>query len=268
MEVKGKDFIAFIKEIAMEAGEYIYQSINMILDIDFKGANDMVTDVDRRSQKLITERIIASFPDHNITSEEQLNRDKNSMFRWIIDPLDGTTNFVHGYPCFCISIALEYKGKTIAGAVYNPCSREMFFAADGYGAYLNDRSINVSKAKNLETSLLATGFSYAMREGGYLLEEYLKVFCCMLNSCQGIRRNGAAALDLCFVACGRLDGFFEEGLKEWDVAAGNLIIYEAGGIVTDFNGEKICRDSKTFVASNMLIHKELQNITSCFNMMS
>ena len=245
-----KDYIlSFAKENAVNAGKFIRKSINSIQNIEFKGDVDMVTDVDKKAQELIIGSINKAFPDHDITAEENRDDVTSSYYRWIIDPIDGTTNFVHGYPRYCVSIALEYKGKIIMGVVYDPCLEELFSAFLGEGAYLNRTVINVSRKKRLDASLIGTGFSYSMREKGDSLRSYMSVFRKVLEKTQGIRRDGSAALDLCYVACGRFEGFFEEGLKEWDIAAGVLIVQEANGKITDFFGKTLMREARTMVVS-------------------
>ncbi|MBN1521603.1 MAG: inositol monophosphatase [Candidatus Aureabacteria bacterium] len=264
MEIDKRSLMEFAANLAVQSGEIIRQSENKIQSIEHKSEVDLVTDIDRKVQDFICGSIHKEYPAHNITSEEQFERREESPFRWIIDPIDGTTNFVHGYPMYGVSIALEYRDDIVLGAVCNPCRDELFSAVKGGGAFLNAQRICVSKTEALEQSLIATGFSYAMRETRKSLSPYLGIFKNMVEKAQGIRRDGSAALDLCSVACGRFDGFFEEGLKEWDVAAGQLIVHEAGGRVTDFSGELLYRGQTTLLASNSRIHKELQEITLHF----
>ena len=260
-----RSYMVFTVELALKAGKVIRGCADKIQSIEFKGQVDMVTDVDKKAQDIIIKSIHEKFPRHSITAEEQVNKQEVSDFRWIIDPLDGTTNFVHGYPFYCVSIALEHRGEIISAAVYNPCAGEIFTAFKGGGAFCNQKPVSVSRKTFLKESLIATGFSYAMRESGHYLCSYLDIFQNILKGSQGVRRDGSAALDLCFVACGRLDAFFEEGLKEWDVAAGRLILKEAGGRITDFCGKELAGSYAMLVASNGLVHSEIQKITEKFN---
>ncbi|MBM5570357.1 MULTISPECIES: inositol monophosphatase family protein [Deefgea] len=199
-----------------------------------KGHNDFVTEVDRAAEQAIIETILEAYPNHAILAEESGKRG-NSDYVWIIDPLDGTTNFLHGFPQYAISIALEHKGVITQAVVYDPNRNDLFTATRGVGAFLNDRRIRVSKVRELSDALVGTGFPYTKFNN---LENYLNIFRDMAQKAAGVRRPGAAALDLAYVACGRFDGFFEFDLKLVDIAAGTLLVQEAGGLVTDLNGEE------------------------------
>lgn len=202
-----------------------------------KRHNDFVTEVDRAAEAAVIEIINRAYPDHAILAEETGeagNRRGTSEYRWIIDPLDGTTNFIHGFPQYAVSIALEHKGTMTQAVIFDPTRNELFTASRGRGAYLNDKRIRVSKRTKLEESLIGTGFPFRDLKH---LDEYVRTFKALTRQTAGIRRPGAAALDLAYVAAGRLDGFWEVGLAPWDVAAGALLITEAGGLVSDFDGE-------------------------------
>jgi myo-inositol-1(or 4)-monophosphatase len=240
-------------EIAREAGALLLSYFDQHVKIEYKGDADLVTVADRTSEKLIRERIRNLWPTHDILGEEQGLVDTGSDYRWYVDPLDGTTNFAHGFPVFCVSLALEYKGRRIAGVVYDPTRDEMFAAEQGTGAYLNQRRIHVSKATKLAESLVATGFPSHKRHKNPNIYFYHQI---TLRT-HGVRRAGSAALDLCYVASGRLEGFWEFNLNPWDTAAGVLIVEEAGGRVTDFQGGPFHIDSRETVASNGLVHEAM-----------
>ncbi|RKY58418.1 MAG: inositol monophosphatase [Candidatus Neomarinimicrobiota bacterium] len=243
---------------AQSAGKLIKHSSHNILHIDKKGRVNLVTEVDRRSEELIISIIHDSFPEHRILAEETDEIVGNSPYRWIIDPLDGTTNFVHGFPVYAVSIAVEFNGKIIIGVVFDPNRNELFSAIEDTGAFLNNKRLNVSQNKALSDSLTATGFPY---ETGTAFEINMKIFKSVYEVSQGIRRAGSAALDLCYVAAGRFDGFWEFGLNPWDVAAGALIVKEAGGTVTCFRGNQFQTDKASeIIATNGRIHNELLQI--------
>ena len=225
------------------------------IGFEYKGDADLVTEADRASERLITDRIRARWPRHDLVGEEGALVDSGSDYRWYVDPLDGTTNFAHGFPVFCVSMGLEYKGKMIAGVVYDPTRDEMFSAERGSGAYLNQRRIRVSAASKLGETLLATGFPSQKRHANPNIHFYHQI---TLRT-HGVRRAGSAALDLCYVASGRVDGFWEFNLNPWDTAAGVLLVEEAGGSVTDFGGSPFQIASRETLASNGLIHADLLN---------
>ena len=239
--------------IAREAGALLLDYFHQKLKIEYKGDADLVTAADRASEALIRERIGQQFPSHDVLGEEQGLNDRGGEYRWYVDPLDGTTNFAHGYPVFCVSMALEFKGTRIAGVVYDPTRDELFSAARATGAYLNQHRIHVSKVARLAECLVATGFPSHKRHKNPNIFFYHQI---TLRT-HGVRRAGSAALDLCCVACGRFDGFWEFNLNPWDTAAGVLIVEEAGGKVTDFSGGPFQLNSRETLASNGLVHAAL-----------
>ena len=246
--------------IAREAGATLMQYFHQGIKIEYKGDADLVTAADRASEKLIRERIAKQFPSHDVLGEEQGLNDQGSDYRWYVDPLDGTTNFAHGYPVFCVSMALEHRpkgsaGKLIAGVVYDPTRNELFTAEQGKGAQLNGAPIQVSKAAQLKECLLATGFPSHKRHKNPNIHFYHQI---TLRT-HGVRRAGSAALDLCNVASGRFDGFWEFNLNPWDTAAGVLIVEEAGGKASRFDGSAFLLDSRETLVSNGLIHDALVN---------
>ncbi len=249
-----------------EAGKILKETIFERRIVAQKSELSLVTETDKRSEELIVKTILKNFPDHAIITEESPARGK-SPYRWIIDPLDGTTNFAHTYPLACVSIALEDKGEVIFGGVYDPFRGELFYAEKGRGATLNGLPLVVSQNPNLGQSLLATGFPYDRRQHP---DEYLAVFRAFMLRVHGIRRTGAAAIDLCYVAAGRFDGFWEQKLHLWDLAAGLLIIEEAGGKLSDFAGRPLSLldlDSTVIpqtVASNGFIHNEMLEVLRPF----
>jgi myo-inositol-1(or 4)-monophosphatase len=249
------DYVPSIASIAREAGALLMEYFDQNIKIEYKGEADLVTAADRKSEALIRERIRSLWPEHDVMGEEEGLRDTGSEYRWYVDPLDGTTNFAHGFPVFCVSMALEHKGKMIAGVCYDPTRDELFSAELGKGAYLNDRPIHVSKTSKLSESLLGTGFPSHKRHKNPNIFFYHQI---TLRT-HGVRRPGSAALDLCCVACRRFDGFWEFNLNPWDTAAGVLIVEEAGGSVTDFHGGPFQLNSRETLASNGLIHDALLN---------
>jgi myo-inositol-1(or 4)-monophosphatase len=246
------EFLPHIQQIALEAGDLLMQHFGKV-DIEYKGEVDVVTAADRESEKLIVERLTKLWPEHDLMGEEGARRTSGSDYRWYIDPLDGTTNFAHGYPVFCVSIALERKGELIAGTVYDPTRREMFAAEKGAGAFLNDRTVRVSKTTTLAESLIATGFPSQKRHKNPNIHFYHHI----TLQTHGIRRAGSAAMDLAYTAAGRYDGYWEFNLNPWDTAAGVLIVYEAGGVVSDLDGRPFDIASKEVVASNGTLHPAL-----------
>jgi len=252
-----ESFLPAMSAIAREAGALIMEYFHRGLKIEYKGEADLVTAADRASEALIRERIGKQFPTHDVLGEEQGLNDQGGEYRWYVDPLDGTTNFAHGYPVFCVSLALEQRsGSTatrVAGVVYDPTRDELFAAAQGGGAQLNGQPIRVSKIAHLKECLVATGFPSHKRHKNPNIHFYHQI---TLRT-HGVRRAGSAALDLCNVACGRFDGFWEFNLNPWDTAAGVLIVEEAGGKVSRFDGSPFLLDSRETLASNGLVHEEL-----------
>ncbi|HXG92491.1 MAG TPA: inositol monophosphatase family protein [Blastocatellia bacterium] len=246
--------IDFAIRVAQDAGRLLRDRLGTTIDIGHKGAINIVTDVDLASERLIREAIATHYPRHEVLAEEGGLAESTSDYRWIVDPLDGTTNYAHGYPIFCVSIALEYKGETILGVVYDPMREEVFTAERGSGAWLNNRRIRVSQTVDLMQSLLSTGFPYDIKTSSLTNLDHWANFA--MNA-QALRRDGAAAIDLCYVACGRFDGFWELNLSPWDTAAGALIAEEAGGRITDFDGGKFSNYKPQIVASNGLIHDRM-----------
>jgi len=247
------EFVPRISAIAREAGALLMQHFDQHIKIEYKGEADLVTIADRKSEALIRQRIREQFPGHDILGEEEGFRDTGSEYRWYVDPLDGTTNFAHGFPVFCVSMGLQRGHEMIAGVCYDPTRDELFAAEKGQGAYLNDMPIHVSQVAKLVESLLATGFPSHKRHKNPNIYFYHQI---TLRT-HGVRRAGSAALDLCSVACGRFDGFWEFNLKSWDTAAGVLIVEEAGGRVTDFSAGEFQLNSRETLASNGLIHDAL-----------
>ena len=253
-----KKFLTAARQAANAAGEIIRAGWEQPRMIDYKGPIDLVTSVDRTAERSIIEVLQRDFPEHSILAEEDTElAGAASEYRWIIDPLDGTTNFAHGYPQVSVSIALEFSEQIILGLIYDPLRRECFRAVKGQGAALNGTPIRVSAVRELDKALLGTGFPYDRRENA---DFYLNFFKAFLTRCQGIRRNGSAALDLCYVAGGRLDGFWELKLKPWDIAAGALIVAEAGGSVSDFSGRAFSIYGTETLASNGTIHDEIVHV--------
>jgi myo-inositol-1(or 4)-monophosphatase len=247
--------------IARRAGAVLLEGYGRVHAPERKGRIDLVTEFDRRSEQVVLGELARRFPDHAVLSEESGARAGASRVRWIVDPLDGTTNFAHNYPFFGVSIAAEVAGALAAGVVYDPVRDEMFAAAAGAGATLNGAAIRVSGAARVEDALLVTGFPYDVREDP---ERYLQPFRAFLLRAQGIRRDGSAALNLCYTAMGRFDGFWERGLSAWDAAAGVLIVREAGGRVTRFDGDPIDLDGREFLATNGGLHDEMMEVLRPF----
>ncbi|MBW2645446.1 MAG: inositol monophosphatase [Deltaproteobacteria bacterium] len=248
-QVKDVGFSAIQK-----ASEFLRDRFGQAHSIKKKGAIDLVTEADEHAERLIIDTILAEYPDHSILAEESGGVLARSPYQWIIDPLDGTTNFAHNLPCFSTSIALALNGETVFGVVENPVLQERFWAVKGEGAFLNGKEIRVSSTESLSESLLVTGFPYDLKA---IIDTLLARFQRCLEASQGVRRLGSAAIDLCYVACGRFDGFWEQNLHPWDTDAGVLIVREAGGIVTDFAGGPHQRDMKEILATNGRIHEEL-----------
>jgi myo-inositol-1(or 4)-monophosphatase len=243
---------------AREAGAVLREAYGGAHALERKGAIDLVTETDRRAESLILSRLRERFPDHAVLAEESgAHQARNAPVRWLIDPLDGTTNFAHNYPFFCVSIAAETQGRLVAGAVFDPVRDEMFAAAAGKGAALNGTPLRVSTVDRLENSLLVTGFPYDVREHP---ERHVPLFQAFLVRAQGLRRDGSAALNLCYLAAGRFDGFWEGHLAPWDMAAGVLMVREAGGRVTDYAGGTFRLERPEILASNGRIHEEMCTI--------
>jgi myo-inositol-1(or 4)-monophosphatase len=248
------NFTAVAVEAALDAGRILRENIDGIRQISYKGDINLVTEMDMRSERVIVETLRNAFPGHGIVAEEETDLRNDSGFRWIIDPLDGTTNYAHGYPCFSVSIALEHRDDVIVGVVYDPMRNELFSAGKGGGAFLNGKPIRVSKIDALIQSLLSTGFPYDRKTSD---KNNMNYFHDLLMASQEVRRDGSAALDLCSVAAGRFDGFWELKLKPWDVAAGSLIVREAGGVVSDLAGNPASLDAGEILASNGRIHQQM-----------
>ena len=244
--------------IARETGALVMDFFHQHLKVEYKGEADLVTAADRAAEKLIRERITQKWPHHDVLGEEQGLNDQGSEYRWYVDPLDGTTNFAHGYPVFCVSLGLERRSspdgaERIAGVIYDPTRDELFSVERGKGAYLNGTAIHVSKTRTLQESLIATGFPSQKRHKNPNIYFYHQL---SLHS-HGVRRAGSAALDLCNVAAGRFEGFWEFNLNPWDTAAGVLLVEEAGGKVTRFDGSPFELNSRETLATNGLIHDEM-----------
>lgn len=250
-------FVAAATEAALRAGAIQLARYGHAIEVRHKGEIDLVTEVDRACEDAILETLRARFPGHDIVTEETEIDLTGSRHVWFVDPLDGTTNFTHGYPFFCASVALAVDGVLAAGAIFDPIKQELFSAERGGGAYLNGRRIHVSAASELLQSLLLTGFPYDLRED---LPGSLRLFNRFMAHARAIRRDGAAALDLAYVAAGRVDGFWEERLKPWDVMAGALLIEEAGGRVSRFDGSPLRLTADQVLATNGGIHEPMLGV--------
>ncbi len=245
-------------EAALAAGAILRERKDSIGEISYKEFYDPVTEVDLLCEKTIIDRIKQTFPDHDILAEESGNaQGSSSPSKWIIDPLDGTLNFSHGYPCYCVSIGLEHEGKLEVGVIYNPCLDELFVAELGKGATLNSKPIKVSTVPTLRESLLVTGFHPKVINS---TDDNLNHFCTFMKSCQAVRRPGSAAMDLVYTAMGRFEGFWELKLFPWDVAAGALIVAEAGGTLSKFDGSPATIYDGEILVSNGLVHQEMVDI--------
>ena len=250
-----------VEEVSREVGSFLKNERESIkeTDIEFKGrTNDLVSRADKEAERIFVEALEQLIPDAGFIAEEGTSTKKGNRFNWIIDPLDGTTNYLYGIPCYCTSVALIDEDGLVLGVIYDPERNECFSAAKGHGAALNGEPIRVSRQKDLSKSLIATGFPYDNRGRQ---REYLDILEKVNRNTRGIRRLGSAALDLAYVACGRFDAFYEYGLHPWDCAAGALIIQEAGGQVTDFKGEGNYLFGKSILASNELIHSDMLQLT-------
>lgn len=251
----------FAIQTARDAGAILSDKLGRVTQVR-KGDIDLVTEADLASERLIIDRIKSHYPRHTILAEESgitqnlAGNPDSSEWKWIVDPLDGTTNFAHGYPCFCVSIALERNGQVEIGVVYDPTRDEIFAAERGEGATLNGRRIRVSEVEELNSAMLCTGFPYDVRERPHFALDFSN----FTMRAQAVRRDGSAALDLAYVACGRFDGFWEDGLNPWDVAAGVLLIEEAGGRITNFSGGLLDLYTPKVLVSNGLIHEEMMRV--------
>jgi len=242
-------------ETALAAGQVLRDGYGRTHDIAFKsGVNNLVTEIDRRSEALIMARIAEAFPTHAFLGEESGVGGQASAWRWIIDPLDGTTNYAHHYPCFCVSIGLEVEGEIVVGVIYQPLLDELFVGVRGAGAALNNRAIHVSATADLALSMLATGFPYNVQT---FPDKPLAGFEGFVRQAQAVRRDGSAAIDLAYVAAGRYDGFWEAGLQAWDTAAGLLLIQEAGGRISDYANAPYAVGGPSIVGSNGSIHEAI-----------
>jgi myo-inositol-1(or 4)-monophosphatase len=253
MSQTNTEFVSGMSDIAREAGALLMGYFHQHVKIEYKGDVDLVTIADRKSEALILERIRAKWPAHDVLGEEGARIETGSDYKWYVDPLDGTTNFAHGFPVFCVSLAIDYKGKRVAGVLYDPTRDELFSAELGSGAYLNGERMHVSATSNLAECLVATGFPSHKRHKNPNIFFYHQI----TLKTHGVRRAGSAALDLANVASGRFDGFWEFNLNPWDTAAGVLIVEESGGRVTDFSGGPFQLNSRETVATNGIVHEAL-----------
>lgn len=251
------EFYDFLQPLVKEVGAYQSSRWETSLDVEFKGAINLVTEVDKKSEEKIVSAIQKKYPKHDILAEEGGGQRQDSAFKWIIDPLDGTVNFAHGYPLFAISVALEYNGEIIGAVVYEPLRQELFKAFKGEGAFLNSRRLKVSTCEKLDRALVTTGFAYNLRDTA---DNNLIHFGNILLKSQAVRRDGVAAIDICYVACGRIDAFWELNLFPWDTAAAILILTEAGGQVSRFGTEPYTIYEKEILATNGLLHREMSEI--------
>lgn len=254
------EYFCVARDLALEAGHILRSGFGKDHQIDYKGAIDLVTEIDRRSEQLIVSSLSRHYPSHYIVSEEEAVKPGTSAYHWYIDPLDGTTNYSHNFPTFCVSIALYHEDKPVLGIVYDPMHEELYEAVQGGAAYLNGKELRISKVAELGKALLGTGFPYDISESA---DNNLAPFAAMIKRCQGVRRVGAAALDLCYVAAGRLDGFWELKLKPWDTAAGRLIVEAAGGRVTDFLNRPFYPTTPHILATNGLLHHAMLEVLAC-----
>lgn len=251
------EFLDIAEEAARQAGRLLLDQRGSRLNIEKKGKVDLVTDADRRSEDMIRKIITGKFPYHRFIAEEGTESKGKSEYRWLVDPLDGTTNYAHGFPVWCVSIALLRGDDIITGCIYNPNLDECFTSEAETGAYLNGKRISVSDKEKLDDALLATGFPYDIRETD---DDNLREFTAFYKRAQAVRRAGAAALDLAHVACGRFDGFWEFKLAPWDIAAGVLMVTEAGGKATSYCGDRYDIYKGELLASNGLIHERMADI--------
>jgi myo-inositol-1(or 4)-monophosphatase len=252
------DFLECAIEIAHQAGSLLRYYFERHVRFELKGDFDLVTEADRASEKLVVDELKARFPAHGIMAEEGSGHESASEYRWYVDPLDGTTNFAHGYPVYNVTLALEKAGELIAGVIFDPTRDELFSCEKGGGAFLNGRRIHVSRAAKIDEALFSTGFPSRRRH----LDVNIHFYHQLAMASHGVRRGGSAAIDLASVACGRLDGYWEFGLSPWDMAAGKLLVAEAGGICTDMRGEPHILSGPHILADNGLIHGEVVGLFS------
>ena len=248
---------AVLQNAIFEAGKILTQAMHQPKKIRYKGQANLVTETDKLAEKIIIDIILKNFPNHSILAEESFGKEKyraKSPYRWIVDPVDGTTNFAHGLPIAAVSIGFEDHGIMTLGGVWNPFLKEFFWAERKKGAFLNEKRIHVSKTSTLESALLVTGFPYDRAKRA---RHYLKIVEAFLSKSHGIRRLGSASLDMCYVACGRFDGYWESKLMPWDQAAGFLIAQEAGATCTDFHGKPFNIDKRETLVTNGRIHKAM-----------
>ena len=249
----------FAIETARDAGQLLLEKFGRKINISKKGDINLVTEADLASEALIIERIKSHYPKHSILAEESGDAviiGGENTWKWIIDPLDGTTNYAHGYPCFCVTLALEHDGNTVIGVTFDPTRNELFAAERGRGASLNNKPIRVSQAEELSEALIVTGFPYDFKRR----EDFARHLTQFLLKSRGVRRDGSAAIDMAYVACGRFDGMWEDGLNPWDMAAGVLLIEEAGGQLSGYDGSKLNLYSPPMVASNGLIPSQMLDV--------
>jgi len=253
--MNNKDICKEVIAVSKEAGTYLLNERQKIKNenIETKGLHDYVTYVDRQSERIIVNGLRSVINDAGFLTEEKTESETNKNYQWIIDPLDGTTNFIHNVPCFSTSIALALNNEIVVGVIYDIIQNEIFYAWKDGGAFMNDKPIKVSETKDLNSSLLATGFPYYDYDK---LDQYIEFLKFTMRQTRGIRRLGSAAIDLAWVACGRFDGFYEYGLNPWDVAAGIILVKEAGGVATDFNGENNLLFGKEIITTNKNIFPE------------
>ena len=249
-------FLTIAVRAARKAGDYIIRESDKIRSVESKSQHDYVTNVDKDAEQLIIDTISHSYADHSFLGEES-GSSGSSEYEWVIDPIDGTTNFIRKVPHWAISIACKYKGRTEIGVVYDPVREELFTAVRGRGAQFNGKRIRVSETKGLEHSLIATGFPFRNKP---MLDKYMRIFGKLFPHCSDMRRAGSAALDLAYVAAGRFDGFWEFGLSEWDTAAGSLLVKEAGGMISDINGNPNYQQSDSILAANPKAFKAMLQV--------
>jgi len=254
-----RDLLSFAETLARRAGEILKKNFANAHRVRYKGRIDPVTEADLRSEKFITTQITKKFPDHTILAEEGTGSGEAAEFRWVIDPLDGTVNYAHGFPIYCVSIGLEHDGRMVVGAVYDPERDEMFRGGRGIGSFVNRKRLHVSTETSVERALLATGFGYNIATAR---RNNLGLFARMAKKVQGLRRPGSAAMDLCWTAAGRVDGFWELYLRPWDTGAALVIVEEAGGRVTQVDGSPYSIFNDSLLTANPRLHPKLQRLLS------